>query len=100
MDFISLDYDARVRDLVKLLVLALTLAASSALPAQDATQKPDIPKSDAPKSEPEYEDTFSGPVVEITAEKITVMRSVLGKPAEKHTFMIKPDTRIEGNSIG
>jgi len=49
-----------------------------------------------PKSEPKYTDTFSGPIVELSAAKITVSRSILGKPAEKRTFWIKPDTRIEG----
>lgn len=29
--------------------------------------------------------------------RITVSRSILGKPAEKATFWIKPDTKIEGN---
>jgi hypothetical protein len=51
---------------------------------------------DASKSEPKYDQTFSGPIVEVTATKITVSRSILGKPAEKRTFWIKPDTRIEG----
>jgi hypothetical protein len=48
------------------------------------------------KSEPKYDQTFSGPIVEVTATQITVSRSILGKPAEKRTFSIKPDTRIEG----
>jgi carbonic anhydrase/acetyltransferase-like protein (isoleucine patch superfamily) len=34
--------------------------------------------------------------VELSATKITVSRSILGQPAEKHTFLIKSDTRIEG----
>ena len=54
------------------------------------------PKSDTPASEPKYENTFSGPIVELAADKITVSRSILGKPAEKKTFWIKPDTRVEG----
>jgi len=53
-------------------------------------------KAEAPKSEPKYDDTFSGPIIELSAEKITVSRSILGKPAEKRTFWVKPDTRIEG----
>jgi hypothetical protein len=59
----------------------------------------DTPKSshgDGAKSEPKYDQTFSGPIVEITATQITVSRSILGKPAEKRTFWIKSDTRIEG----
>jgi hypothetical protein len=53
-------------------------------------------RGDNSKSEPKYDQTFSGPIVEVTATKITVSRSILGKPAEKHTFWIKPDTRVDG----
>ncbi|HYL37370.1 MAG TPA: hypothetical protein VEV17_15755 [Bryobacteraceae bacterium] len=59
-------------------------------------QEEDSSKSSAAKTEPKYDDTFSGPVVEFSADKITVSRSILGRPAEKRTFLIKPDTRIEG----
>jgi hypothetical protein len=52
--------------------------------------------ADNSKSEPKYDQTFSGPIVEVTATQITVSRSILGKPAEKRTFWIKSDTRIEG----
>ena len=69
------------------------------------------PKAESPKSEPAYSDTFSGPIVELyyvgesmkksrpddPVTRITVSRSILGKPAEKRTFWIKTDTRIEGN---
>ena len=48
------------------------------------------------KSEPQYDDTFSGPVVEFSSSKIVVSRSILGQPAEKRTFVIHPDTRVEG----
>ena len=51
---------------------------------------------DNSKNEPKYDQTFSGPIVEVTATQITVSRSILGKPAEKRTFSIKSDTRIEG----
>jgi len=53
-------------------------------------------KPDGTNNEPKYDETFSGPIVELSAEKIVVSRSILGKPAEKHTFLLKPDTRIEG----
>jgi hypothetical protein len=59
-------------------------------------QETELSKKDEQKSEPSYDDTFSGPVVELSATKITVSRSILGQPAEKHTFLIKSDTRIEG----
>ena len=53
------------------------------------------PKSKA-QNEPQYDHTFSGPIVELTETQITVSRSILGKPAEKRTFVIKTDTRVEG----
>jgi len=89
----GLVYDARVRlRLVWVLVVAVVLIG---LPASG--QDPgNSQKADDAKSEPKYDDTFSGPIVELTAVKITVSRSILGKPAEKRTFAIKPDTRIEG----
>jgi hypothetical protein len=66
-----------------------------ASPGTSGGDKSASAKSDS-KSEPKYDATFSGPIVEVSATKITVSRSILGKPAEKRTFLIKPDTRIEG----
>ncbi len=57
------------------------------------TQDGDQP---TPKVEPKYDDTFSGNIVELSADKLTVSRSILGKPPEKRTFAIQPDTRVEG----
>src|ERR1035438_5584237 len=74
----------------RVVVLALAVNLSAML-AQDTG----APKPEPAKSEPQYEDTFSGPIVEYSAEKITVSRTILGKP-EQHTFWIKPDTKIEG----
>lgn len=73
-------------------VLALGLAGLLAVAQDEGVAH----KAEAPKSEPKYDDTFSGPIIELSTEKITVSRSILGKPAEKRTFWIKPDTRIEG----
>ena len=56
----------------------------------------DRDKQDAPKTEPKYDDTFSGPIIELSSTRITVERSILGKQAERRSFWIKPDTRIEG----
>jgi hypothetical protein len=47
-------------------------------------------------SEPKYDETFSGSIVALSADKITVSRSILGKPAEKRTFSMRSDTRVEG----
>jgi len=46
-------------------------------------------------TEPSYTDTFAGPVIELTAAKITVSRTTLGK-TEKRTFLMTKDTRVEG----
>jgi hypothetical protein len=87
-----LDYDSIVRvHFVKVFCLAASLLWASSFPAQEPTPPPD-----PPKVEPEFQNTFSGPIVELTAEKITVSRSILGKPAEKRTFWIKAETKIEG----
>ena len=53
-------------------------------------------KTQSTPHEPEYEDTFSGSIVQLSAVAVTASRSILGKPAEKRTFSIKPETRIEG----
>lgn len=85
-------YDSRVRyRLGAVLILGAGLIRVSG-PAQDSTP----PKPDDTKTEPKYDNTFSGPIMEFSATKITVSRSILGKPAEKRTFLVKTDTRIEG----
>lgn len=48
-----------------------------------------------PKTDSQNE-FFSGIVAELSSEKITVSRTVLGKRAERRTFRINSDTRIEG----
>jgi hypothetical protein len=84
----ALDYHASVRtcwvcsvSLGVLLVCALTAQAQDVPPVKTG--------------EPTYTDTFAGPVVELTAAKITVSRTTLGK-TEKRTFQINKETRIEG----
>ena len=42
---------------------------------------------------------FAGTVVESTAEKITVTRTVLGKP-ENRSFVVTPETKVEGRLRG
>ena len=82
--------------------LAILLIVGGALLTSPAgAQEPDKPDKSTGvksplKSEPKYDDTFSGPIIELSATKITVSRSILGKPAEKRTFWIKSDTRVEG----
>lgn len=71
--------------------LAIFLLLATLASAQDSDHKPD-----GTKAEPPYDDTFSGAIVEFTAARIVISRSILGKPAEKRIFVIKTDTRIEG----
>ena len=96
-----------MRPLAALVVLFVGLTGVLAKAQEDTA----APKSEASKSEPKYSDTFSGPIVDVfytgdstkkvhpgdVITRITVSRSILGKPAEKETFWIKPDTKIEGN---
>jgi hypothetical protein len=95
----GLVYDSSVRlRFAILLVVAGAQFATGAWAQDDASIEKANHAAHAgdSKSEPKYDQTFSGPIVEITATQITVSRSILGKPAEKRTFSIKPDTRIEG----
>ena len=71
--------------LATLLILAGALA-----------QERELSKPESPKTEPKYDDTFSGSILELSTSKITVSRSILGKPAEKRVFLITSETRIEG----
>ncbi len=90
-------YDASVQArLATLLVLVGALLSSGWSQEETGPAKSGGDKSPSAKSEPKYDETFSGPIVEVSATKITVSRSILGKPAEKRTFLIKSDTRIEG----
>lgn len=75
---------------LRLAVLLIAAACAIAVP-QDA----DI-KVDTPKTEPKFDETFSGIIVELTDAKITISRSILGKPAENRSFLLQSDTRIEG----
>ena len=78
--------------LLKTALLAIAIACALAGFAQETGSA----KSASAEAEPHYDSTFSGPIVELTSERVTVSRSILGKPAEKRSFWIKPDTRIEG----
>jgi hypothetical protein len=89
-------YDARVRLRFATLLIVAGAAFAIGCWAQENASLEQSGHGDNSKSEPKYDQTFSGPIVEVTATKITVSRSILGKPAEKRTFWIKSDTRIEG----
>ena len=50
---------------------------------------------DAQTPEPQTQ-KFSGTVAEFSAEKVTVVRSGVGAKAERRTFLIHAETRVEG----
>lgn len=52
------------------------------------------PQEDTP-ADPRYE-FVSGIVMELPPGKIVVNRAVIGKPPENRTFLIGPDTKVEG----
>ena len=85
-------YDSSVR----LGLATFLIFAGAGLTLPTGAQDQDLSKPDSPKTEPKYDDTFSGSIIELTTSKITVSRSILGKPAEKRVFLINSDTRIEG----
>lgn len=79
-------------DSIRVALLAIWIACAGTASAQEPSAQP----TTAPASEPHYDNTFSGPIVELTPERVTVSRSILGKPPEKRSFWIRSDTRIEG----
>ena len=89
-------YDARVWLRFTILLIVAGAQFSIGGWAQENASLEGSSHSDNSKNEPKYDQTFSGPIVEVTATKITVSRSILGKPAENRSFSIKPDTKIEG----
>ena len=89
-------YDARVWLRFAILLIVAGAQFTTGGWAQENASLEKSSHGENSKSEPKYDQTFSGSVVELTATKITVSRSILGKPAEKRTFWIKSDTRVEG----
>jgi len=47
-------------------------------------------------SEQPHSEFFSGVVTTLAEDKITVFKTVLGKSSETRTFLITPETRVEG----
>ncbi len=68
-----------------MLLLLLSPAALVPVRAQD----------NAPSEQPRSE-FFSGVVTTLAGDRITVFKTVLGKSSETRTFLITPETRVEG----
>ena len=67
--------------------LFLLLSSSGTVPARA--------QSSAGAEQP-HSEFFSGIVTALSADKITVVRTVLGKNSDMRTFSITPATRVEG----
>ena len=52
-------------------------------------------QEDTHSEEPQSE-FFSGVVTELAADKITVLKTVLGKNSDTRTFLITKETQVEG----
>jgi hypothetical protein len=65
--------------------LVLILLSATALPGQE----------EAPGANPQNQ-FFAGNVTALSEGKITVARTILGKTTATKTFVIKPETKIEG----
>jgi hypothetical protein len=78
-----------LRAAVSLLSAGLLLAAAERPQWIDTGAQDARPRSDA-------DSYYSGTIVDVTADKLIVSRTILGKPAEQRTFLITSETRVEG----
>jgi hypothetical protein len=75
--------------MVWLLKLCLFLAFAAGSPALMSGQEQEL----APEPNTEF---ISGPVTDLSGGRIVINRAVLGKPPENRSFLVKPETKIEG----
>ncbi|MBS1876319.1 MAG: hypothetical protein JSU00_24100 [Acidobacteria bacterium] len=75
-----------------ILLLAL-LTAPVAVCVQDPAAPP---SADSPQTAPENDGFFSGNVVELTSDRVSVTRTILNKRPEKRSFRINAGTKVEG----
>ena len=74
-----------------LLSSVLLFALTRSLPGAPASQQ----EPQQPTEEATYE-FYSGTVSEVPEGKVTVVRTLMGKAPETRTFIINPETKIEG----
>jgi hypothetical protein len=70
----------------------VVLAVVIGVCARSAYSQEQVPE---PSEEAQYE-FVSGTIADLPPGKIVVNRAVIGKPAEMWTFIITPETKIEG----
>ena len=81
---------------MRLGLATLLILAGTTLQIPGWAQQRELSKPDSSKHDPKYDDTFSGSIVELTSNRITVSRSMLGKAPEQRSFAITSETRVEG----
>ncbi len=82
----GLEYSVRVQSVATGLVcLLLATQAATLLHGQDSSA-----------SAQARDDFFSGTITVLSEDKITVIRTVVGKSSETRTFAITPATKVEG----
>lgn len=81
--------------MVRVWPLAILMMTAS-LPLVHADPQEPAPKPQEIAPEPAADSFFSGTVAELEQEKVIVARTILGKPAEKRTFLLNADTKVEG----
>ncbi len=59
-------------------------------------QGPVPPQQSSAQSDPDTDGFYSGNVVELAPDRVTVSRTILGKPPEKRVFQITAATKVEG----
>ena len=72
-------------------VAFFTILVLCAIPAGLSAQNQDPPSVEQPADQ-----YFSGTVVSLTAEKITVARTILGRDSSSRSFAMTPETQIDG----
>jgi hypothetical protein len=75
-------------------VLALFVIATGNLPGQDSQPAPATPPKTV-KTAP-ADSIFSGTVTELSSDSLSVLRSALVRESVKRTFILEPQTVVEG----
>ena len=76
------------------LLLAVLLTAIALCPVLGQSAVP--PQQSSAQSDPDTDGFYSGNIVDLAADRVTVSRTILGKPPEKRVFQITSATKVEG----
>ena len=74
----------------------LALLVTSVAPLSPAAREFQAPAAGTAQDKTDNDGFFSGNIVELGSDHVTVSKSVLGRPQEKRTFKITGSTKVEG----